>query len=431
MDNNKFCFVDPIHGKVEYPGYVKQLICTEEFQRLRNLKQLGSSSRVFFGATHTRFEHCLGVCYLSLKLMKTLEQNSGVTISDIHRKCVAIAGLFHDLGHGPFSHMWEDYVHAVNPSEEWSHEQTSGDLVKHFFAKYDHIRLSEERLEHLYGIELIQNLIIGDLDHLKTLLTPDLMYLTEIVANKATSIDVDKQDYILRDAYYLRGNIRILDFAGFFDRCRITKDLNDVAHISYHIDDYQLLSNMFENRASLHIFCYQEPQVRGIEQMLIDVLMLAEEAGFTIKGMKPSELHKDLEKWLLLTDSVTMLIQASDDPKMHEAQKLLKRLNAGDFYKLVWMSPTPLNVTAIAEKFGPHFFQVQKRIPLSSVFMTKNIIFHDDDGQRVAPPVEKLPKRCAYYEEYLIFAKDTQEADEVNGLSESVNNLSLNSNSKE
>lgn len=52
--------------------------------------------------------------------MNTLEQNCGVNISEIHRKCVAIAGLFHDVGHGPFSHMWEDYVHARHPSEEWS-----------------------------------------------------------------------------------------------------------------------------------------------------------------------------------------------------------------------------------------------------------------------------------------------------------------------
>lgn len=57
---DKFYFIDPVHGKVEYPGYIKKCIATEEFQRLRHLKQLGVSSRVFYSATHTRFEHCLG-----------------------------------------------------------------------------------------------------------------------------------------------------------------------------------------------------------------------------------------------------------------------------------------------------------------------------------------------------------------------------------
>lgn len=56
--------------------------------------------------------------------MDCLEHNSGVSISDIHRKCVAIAGLFHDLGHGPFSHMWETFVAAQNPLMEWTVSRT-------------------------------------------------------------------------------------------------------------------------------------------------------------------------------------------------------------------------------------------------------------------------------------------------------------------
>lgn len=52
--------------------------------------------------------------------MSTLENNSGVVIDEIHKKCVAIAGLFHDIGHGPFSHMWECFVHSRNPAVEWS-----------------------------------------------------------------------------------------------------------------------------------------------------------------------------------------------------------------------------------------------------------------------------------------------------------------------
>lgn len=135
-----------------------------------------------------------------------------------------------------------------------------------FFTKYD-IKLSEEPLEHLYGVELIQALIIGDMKSLNTLLTPELMYLTEIVNNKFSNIDIDKVDYILRDAYYLKGNIQIHDFADLFDRCRVTKDINDVTHISYEIDDYELICNLFENRANLHIYCYQEPTIRGVEQM--------------------------------------------------------------------------------------------------------------------------------------------------------------------
>lgn len=139
--------------------------------------------------------------------------------------------------------------------------------MKHFFRKYDHIKLSEEPLEHLYAVELIQALIIGDLEAQKTLLSPELMYLTEIVNNKFTQVDVDKWDYILRDGYYLNNNIQLHEFASLFQNVRVTKDSEDMTHISYDVKDFQLIHNLFENRANLHIYCYQEPSIRAAEQM--------------------------------------------------------------------------------------------------------------------------------------------------------------------
>lgn len=82
---------DPIHGTINFPEYVTQIVDTEEFQRLRNLKQLGIGSKVFHGATHTRFEHCLGVCHVAETLLDILERNSAVTIDAIHRKCVIVS----------------------------------------------------------------------------------------------------------------------------------------------------------------------------------------------------------------------------------------------------------------------------------------------------------------------------------------------------
>lgn len=52
--------IDPIHGKIDLPSYISTIVNTEEFQRLRNLKQLGLTYWVFPGGIHTRYEHCLG-----------------------------------------------------------------------------------------------------------------------------------------------------------------------------------------------------------------------------------------------------------------------------------------------------------------------------------------------------------------------------------
>lgn len=137
-------YIDPIHGVMDLPNIIFEIINTEFFQRLRNLKQLGACSYVFPGATHSRFEHCIGwglcsgccfvflyltlslkptgcfsVCHLIDKFLDILEKNSAIKVTDYHRKCVMIAGLLHDVGHGPFSHMWDQFVHQCK-YKDWN-----------------------------------------------------------------------------------------------------------------------------------------------------------------------------------------------------------------------------------------------------------------------------------------------------------------------
>jgi HD superfamily phosphohydrolase len=92
---------DAVHGHIRLDDYVWDFMDTPEFQRLRNLKQLGNSHYVFPSATHSRFEHSIGVAYLSNKLYKHLSSDK------TYEKCVTLAGLCHDLGHGPFSHLFD------------------------------------------------------------------------------------------------------------------------------------------------------------------------------------------------------------------------------------------------------------------------------------------------------------------------------------
>lgn len=289
----------------------------------------------------------------------------------------------------------------------FQHEQTSGDIVQYFFRKYDHIKLSEDPFQHLYAVELIQALILGDIEALKNLLSPDLMFLTEVVNNKFTQIDVDKWDYLLRDAYYLNNNIDLLEFATLFDNVRVTKDDDDIAHISYHVKDFQLIHNLFENRANLHIYCYQNPTVRAAEQMLIESWIAAEESGFTLRGLPLSQIHQDITKYNYLDDNIISLIRCSDDPKLVKAQDLLRQFINGNIYRLVWMSPSRFNIDVLNEKFGPYFFQVHKKVPLACAFLNKNMILHDETGERTAVPPEKLTRRGAYYEEFLVFTRVT------------------------
>ena len=83
------------------------LINTKEMQRLRRIKQLGSTSLVFQGAEHSRFVHSLGV-YQVIRFMLETECLSDY-LSDYDKLCVMCAGLLHDIGHGPFSHTFEEF----------------------------------------------------------------------------------------------------------------------------------------------------------------------------------------------------------------------------------------------------------------------------------------------------------------------------------
>jgi len=104
-------FRDPIHNDLFFDGVIEELILTEEFQRLSEVKQLGLTDKVYPGANHTRFSHSLGVCFVAGEMAKRL----GVPPKD--RELIQIAALLHDIGHYDFSHALETlapYGHEEN-----------------------------------------------------------------------------------------------------------------------------------------------------------------------------------------------------------------------------------------------------------------------------------------------------------------------------
>ncbi|XP_053684845.1 deoxynucleoside triphosphate triphosphohydrolase SAMHD1 homolog [Sabethes cyaneus] len=404
---------DAVHGKVTYPGYVREIVDTPQFQRLRNLKQLGVSSSAFPCSTHTRFEHCLGVCYLAGKLLRTLEKNSGIQISDIHRKCVMLAALLHDVGHGPFSHMWENFVHSGS-DKDWTHEQSSCDMACQLFAD-NNIQLSQESYEHYYAEQLICALITGNQEALRTLLTPDTIFLAEIVHNKHFKLDVDKWDYLLRDLFYLNGVVCIdTSFAQLFDHARVVRRKDGGTNIGYRAADYRLVVQLFEARAKLHIECYQHGTVLGLQRMIIDGLTLAEKCGFRLKGEKISEAHLSPSVYLYLDDGIINLIEFSDSAKLQPAQQLLDRVRQRRLYRLVHISSQPQNIEGLNKRFATdEFFQLHKKIPYASEMAPRNVPLYDEQGRLIKDRtmvdsiMNNLPNQ-GFFEQYLVYCKSVE-----------------------
>ena len=137
-----------------------QIIDTPQFQRLRDLHQNGCSYFVFPSATHKRFEHSLGTAHLCNELMKDLKlKQPELNIRENDIINVTIAGLCHDLGHGPFSHSFENcmntILHNTENNHKFDHEEKSTELLE-YLIKQNKIEISSDDLS------FIQCLIKGE-----------------------------------------------------------------------------------------------------------------------------------------------------------------------------------------------------------------------------------------------------------------------------
>lgn len=171
--NKKKIINDPVHGFITVPTeLLYDLIEHPFFQRLRWIKQLGMTSLVYPGATHTRLQHAIGCMHLMSEAVETLRQK-GYDISDDESESVHAAILMHDLGHGPFSHVLEStLVQGVH------HEEISLLFMERLNLEF-HGKLT-------MAIEIFTNRY-----HKK--------FLHQLVSSQ---LDMDRLDYLLRDSFY-------------------------------------------------------------------------------------------------------------------------------------------------------------------------------------------------------------------------------------
>src|SRR5512136_1186617 len=115
---------DPVHGYVKLTEVERDLIDTPFIQRLRRIHQLAGSYLVYPGAVHTRFEHAVGTMHVAGQIAESLAPECGIGPDQVQE--TRIAALLHDVGHGPFSHMYEE---VLAEKTEMTHEDISQRII--------------------------------------------------------------------------------------------------------------------------------------------------------------------------------------------------------------------------------------------------------------------------------------------------------------
>lgn len=332
--SNYKIFKDVIHDSIEVSMIANAIIDTKIFQRLRNLHQLGVSYMVFPNANNNRFEHSIGTYHIAGLLLSNLISNSNskeinscllqisfiknyllknfdfveneenlrfltnletVLLDDYIIELIKIAGLVHDLGHGPFSHLFDEWLHnsdTINKSNELLEHENRSIILLNKIIHTTNIQFNDE-------IYKLSEFIDEDAySFISELINPNESspknFIFQIISNSLNGLDVDKLDYLYRDSFYLGAGVpfdlkRIISHAQVIDN-----NISFPEKVSYDI------YKVFRSRYDLHKQYYNHKTIVCIEYMVRNILHKLDE----ILGISDLINNKDLDKFIDLTDSI-------------------------------------------------------------------------------------------------------------------------------
>ncbi|MDE1728155.1 MAG: HD domain-containing protein [Thaumarchaeota archaeon] len=270
--------VDPIHDFITVYQQEVELIDSSIFQRLRRIRQLAGAHLVYPGAQHSRFEHSLGTMHIAGQAANVLRNKGYLDANDSEN--IRMAALLHDVGHGPFSHLFEE---VLQKKKKNSHEDIGqriileteiGDIIKK--SGFDKTFLAK--------------LAFGNSKY---------QFMNEIISG---GLSADMMDYLLRDGYFTGAEYAKVDFM------RIIHSL-DVHDKKLSLDKSALHSfeSMMISRYQMFKAVYFHKTVRSAEVMLIQAMALADsELGLTTD---------DIEIYVQMTDELVISKLVSLEPK--------------------------------------------------------------------------------------------------------------------
>ncbi|MHA1450046.1 MAG: HD domain-containing protein [Candidatus Hodarchaeales archaeon] len=285
---------DPIHGQITLSELEKRILDSLPMQRLRYIKQMTGTSFVFPTAQHTRFDHSLGVMHVAgLYAEQLFPEDKERT------EALRLAGLLHDVGHGPYSHQFDDTIYQeVYPGEGHGHD-----------------------LQRLKIIKMLDIPFASDIERI---------FDGRDVIDKALlqgAIGADRVDFLLRDSYFTGTSFSMVPVNRIVLNTGIFTDEDDGQEklaVNWKIMD-DLFSSLI-GRFMMFKNVYFHKTARGIDLLLQDLLSIASE------DLNLIERTANIENFIELTEPALLGEILSLDNN-HPAKKLARDI----FYNKGWL----------------------------------------------------------------------------------------------
>ena len=316
MKKNYSDIIDPIHDFIRVYDDELSIIDNPIFQRLRRIRQLSGAHLTYPAAQHTRFEHSLGVMHIASQAGNALNEKEILKSDDI--EILRLSGLLHDIGHGPFSHLFEEIIQERKISHE--------DFGKEIILKSE---IGDILSKNGHNKKLVTQIAFG---------SSKFQYLNEIVSG---ALSADMMDYLLRDGFFTGAEHAKIDHK------RITQSL-DVYKKKLALERSALYSfeSMMHSRYQMFKAVYFHKTVRAAEVMLLEALRLSDdEFGFTTFNL--NEFVKLTDEYVLSTlisSKSTKLKRARQFAQDYQNRKLLKCV-----FERIFTSQTNLKKTRTDE----------------------------------------------------------------------------------
>ncbi len=283
---------DPIHGYIYTNSLERRLIDTATFQRLRRIRQLAGCHLVYPGGQHSRFEHVIGCMFLAGRVGAVLESRKigfgGGDTADLR-----VSALLHDIGHGPFSHMFEE---VLAEKTDVTHEDMSQRIIRE-------TEIGEILASHSFSKGEISELAVGKSRKKER-------FMNDVIGG---GLSVDIMDYLLRDSYFTGVEYGKVDVHRIINSFQVVGEALAISQAAVFAFEALMISRYEMFRA-----VYFHRTVRAAELMLIKSMSLAD------KALSLTDLS--LPNYLSLTDEITLQriieLEPGNDKELQLAKKL-------------------------------------------------------------------------------------------------------------